>query len=265
MMMLSHGDHTTAELLGAYGFPNEIYTAVNQWFDHYLKGVNNGIDSQQSVQLKSQTGTWSTFADWSAVQQGAVTYNLTRPVSCGLLYQCTGSLATGTASGWQYGITGGYLTAATTGVAFVSGALTGFLNLPPAVALPLVNRWNAGVWVGQPATQAQNLTGMPSLQVTVTPTSNQLTLVAYLYDVNASGIGQLMTWKPYTIGNAMVGVPQTIAMNLEATDWQINPGDQLALVIDTADLRYAGVTPLNRDVTFSASTAVPSTLTVSLH
>jgi predicted acyl esterase len=265
MMMLSHGDHTTAELLGAYGFPNEIYAAVNQWFDHYLKGVNNGIDTQPPVQLKSQTGAWSTFANWNAVEQGAVTYKLTQPTSCGLLYQCTGSLVTGSAGGWRYGITGGYLTVATTGVAIVSGALTGYLNLPPAVALSLVNRWNAGVWVGPMATQTQNLTGMPSLQLTVTPTSNQLTLVAYLYDVDASGIGQLITWKPYTITHVAAGVPQTIAMNLEATDWQVNPGDQLALVIDTDDLRYAGVTPLNSEMTFSASTAVPSTLTVSLH
>jgi len=265
MMMFSHGDHTTAELSGAAGFPNEIYTAVNDWFDHYLKGINNGINTQQPVQLKSQTGVWSTFADWNAVQQGAVTYTLTKPVSCGLLYQCTGSLSTGSGGNWQYGITGGYLTAATSGVAFVSGALTGYLDLPPSVALSLVNRWNAGVWVGPTVAQTQNLTGMPALQVTVTPTTNQLTLIAYLYDLNASGIGQLMTWKPYTITNAAVGVPQTISIQLEATNWQVSQGDQLALVIGTDDLRYAGVTPLNSDITFSASAAVPSTLTVSFH
>ncbi|QAU25255.1 X-Pro dipeptidyl-peptidase [Dyella sp. M7H15-1] len=265
MMMFSHGDHTTAELTGAAGFPNEIYTAVNAWFDHYLKGVNNGINIQQPVQLKSQTGVWSTFANWSAVQQGAVTYNLTQPVSCGLLYQCTGSLSAGSGSNWQYGIIGGYLTAATTGMAFVSGLLTGYLDLPPAVALSLVNRWNAGVWVGPAAAQTQNLIGMPALQVTVTPTTSQVTLIAYLYDLNSSGMGPLITWKPYTITNAAVGVPQTISMNLEATNWQMNQGDQLALVISTNDLRYAGVTPLNSDVTFSSSTSSPSTLRVSLH
>jgi predicted acyl esterase len=186
-------------------------------------------------------------------------------VSCGLLYQCTGSLSTGSGGSWQYGVTGGYLTAATTGVAIVSGALTGYLDLPPAVALSLVNRWNAGVWVGPAVAQTQNLMGMPALQLTVTPTTNQVTLVAYLYDLNASGIGQLITWKPYTISNAAVGVPQTININLEATNWQVNQGDQLALVIDTKDLRYAGVTPLNSDITFSASTAAPSTLSVSFH
>ncbi|GAB2593091.1 CocE/NonD family hydrolase [Dyella jejuensis] len=264
-LMFSHGDHTTAELLGAAGLPNEVYSAVNSWFDHYLKGINNGIDAQPPVQLKSQTGVWSDFANWNAVQQGAVTYNLTKPASCGLLYQCTGSLSSGSGGNWQYNVTGGYLTAATTGVVLLSGALTGYLDLPPPVALSLVNRWNAGVWVGPVATQTENLLGMPSLQVTVTPASNQFTLVAYLYSVNASGIGQLITWKPYTLANAAVGVPQTIDMNLEATNWEIDPGDQLALVIATDDLRYAGVTPFNSSLTFSASAETPSTLTVSLH
>lgn len=265
MMLLAHGDHTTAEMGGAMGFPNEIYAAVNDWFEHYLKGVQNGIDTQLPVQLKSQTGAWSTFANWNAAQQGAVTYNLTQPKGLfGILP--TGSLTTGGGGNWQYGITGGYLTTATTGVALVSGALTGFLQLPPPVELVLVNRSNAGVWTGPVFTQTQNLMGMPSLQVTVTPSANQLTLIAYLYSVNAStGIGQLITWKPYSLRNVPVGVPQTVSMNLEATNWQIGAGNQLALVIGTSDIRYAGVTPMGSAVSFSASASTPSTLTVSLH
>jgi predicted acyl esterase len=198
------------------------------------------------------------------VQQGAVTYNLTQPTGLfGLLP--TGSMSFGAGGNWQYGITGGYQTTATTGVAFLSGALTGYLDLPPPVALGLVSRSNAAVWTGPTFTQTQNLMGMPALQMTVTPTTNNLTLIAYLYDVDALGIGSLITWKPYTLLNATAGVPQTIDMNLEATNWQVNAGDQLALVIGTADLRYAGVTPVGSDVTFSASSSTPSTLTVSLH
>jgi predicted acyl esterase len=265
MMMFSHGDHTTAELSGASGFPNEIYAAVNKWFDHYLKGVNNGIDTQPPVQLKSQNGVWSTFANWNAVQQGAVTYNLTRPVPDILGLLPTGSLSTGAGGHWQSGITGGYLTAATTGIAFISGALTGYLDLPPGVALDLVDRSNAAVWVGPALSQAQNVSGLPSLQVTVTPSSNNATLVAYLYDIDPLGIGSLITWKPYSLTNVMAGVPETVSFNLEATNWQVPAGDQLALVIGSDDLRYAGVTPRGSSITFSSSSAAPSTLTVSLH
>lgn len=265
MLLFTHGDHTTAEIGGVLGFPNEIYTAVNEWFEHYLKGMQNGIDTQLPVQLKSQTGVWSTFADWSAVQQGQVTYNLTQPKGLlGLLP--TGSLSTGAGGSWQYGITGGYLTTATTGVAILSGALTGYLQLPPPVALALVSRANAAVWTGPVLAQAEYLTGMPSLRIEITPTTSNVTLIAYLYSVNAStGIGQLITWKPYTLSNVATGVPQTVSMNLEATDWEIPAGNQLALVIGTRDIRYAGVTPVGSAVSFGSSVATPSTLTVSLH
>jgi predicted acyl esterase len=265
MMMFAHGDHTTAELTGAVGLPNEVYTAVTQWFDHYLKGVNNGINTQPSVQLKSQTGVWSSFANWNAVQQGAVTYNLTQPTGLlGLLP--TGGLSTSSGGDWQSGIVGGYLTTASTGVAFLSGLLTGYLQLPPPVVLATIDRANAAVWTGPVLTQTQNLEGIPSLQVTVTPSTPNLTLVAYLYSVNAlTGIGGLITQKPYTITNATPGIAQTIDMNLEATNWEVDAGQELALVIGTADLRYAGVTPAGSTVTFSASSATPSTLTVSWH
>jgi predicted acyl esterase len=265
MMMFSHGDHTTAEISGAEGFPNEIYTAVNDWFDHYLKGIDNGINTQQPVQLKSQTGVWSTFANWNAVQQGAVTYNLTRPQPDFLGLLPTGNLSSGSGGSWQSGITGGYLTAATTGVAFISGALTGYLDLPPAVALDLVDRSHAAVWTSPALAQTQNLLGLSSLQITVTPSSNNVTLIAYLYDVDPLGIGSLITWKPYSLDNVMAGVPETVSFNLEATNWQIPAGDSLALVIGTNDLRYAGATPTGSTVTFSSSTAAPSALTVSLH
>ncbi len=263
MIMFSHGDHATAEELGAVGLPNEVYAAATNWFDHYLKGVDNGVNTQPPVQLKSQTNIWSSYANWNAVQQGAVTYNLTQP--SGALFP-TGSLSSSASNSWQYGIIGGYPTTATSGVAMLSGVLTGYLQLPPAVELATIFRANAAVWTGPVFTRTQNVIGLPSLQITVTPSTPQLTLVAYLYSVDPwTGLGELISQKPYTLLNATPGVPQIIDMNLEATNWEIDAGRQLALVIDTADLRYAGVTPLNSHVTFGSSAASPSTLTVSLH
>jgi hypothetical protein len=74
-----------------------------------------------------------------------------------------------------------------------------------------------------------------------------------------------MSWKPYTISDAQLGVAQTVNIRMEATDWEIDPGQQLALVIGSLDLRYDGVTPVGSAITLSNSTAKPSTLTVSLH
>ncbi len=42
-LLLSQGDHRTAELPGALGLPNEIYTATTRWFDRHLKLLPNGV------------------------------------------------------------------------------------------------------------------------------------------------------------------------------------------------------------------------------
>jgi predicted acyl esterase len=266
-LMFEHGDHATDELLGALGFSNDVYAAATEWFDHYLKGVNNGIDSQLPVQLKSQTNVWNGYASWNAVEAGAVTYNLTSPnFNLFTNLTSTGSLSTGSGGSWQYTMYGPPTeTTANSGIALISGALTQW-GAPITTSLPLVPRTFDTVWTGPKFTQTRYLTGTPYLQITVTPSTSNLSLYAYLYSVNPStGIAQLMSWKPYTISDAQPGVAQTVNIRMEATDWEIDPGQQLALVIGSLDLRYDGVTPVGSAITLSNSTAKPSTLTVSLH
>lgn len=109
-LQLRHGDHALNEAFGALGIPNEVYAAVGDWFDHYLKGVANGIDRQAPVQLKSQKGSWSRYPDWQATNTGAVNYGLTAPT--GLLLPTGGLAENGGGTGWNYRIGSGLLTAA---------------------------------------------------------------------------------------------------------------------------------------------------------
>lgn len=264
-LVFAHGDHATNEMFGALGLPNEVYDAVDDWFDRYLKGVDNGVDRQPPVQLKTQGGRWLAFADWSAAQANATTYALgdprfdlfTNPTT-------TGRLSTDSASTWNYAITGGYPTAAYSGLIFVSGILTAW-QAPPVASLPLVSRANAAVWSSAPLARDATVAGMPSLHITVTPDTAQLSLYAYLYSVDAFGVGQLMSWKPYTFADAVPGVPRTIDLRLEATGWDVPAGHRLALVVGTVDLRYAGVTPPGSRAVFSSPVYSPSTLSVPLH
>ncbi|WP_266167873.1 alpha/beta fold hydrolase [Dyella subtropica] len=264
-LMLAHGDHATNELLGAQGLPNEVYDTVTQWFDRYLKGVANGVDSQPPVQLKSQMGDWSTYPDWAAVQQGATTYALTDPSVSLFNPTGTGRLTPAAGGSWKTTIMGGIPTVANSGVVMINGVLTG-LSLPLPTSLPLIARTNATVWTGPVLTTTRHLAGMPALHVTVTSDQSALSLFAYLYSVDPLfGTAQLITHKPYTFLQVTPGVPQTLDLRLEATDWQVNAGQQLALVIGTVDGRYAGVTPLFSRVTLSSPTSSPSTLTVTWH
>jgi dienelactone hydrolase len=272
-LMLEHGDHTTDELLSEYGFSTDVYTAVTQWFDLQLKGVVDPcssycLNTALPVQMKSQTDVWAGYTNWNAVQAGAVTYNLTSP-DFNLLTNptSTGSLSTGNGGNWQYTMVGPLTeTTANSGIILLSGIATQ-IDLPITTDLLLVPRANDTVWTGPTFTTTRYLTGMPNVQITVTPSTPDLTLYAYLYSVTPlTGTAQLMSWEPYTINGATPGVPQTINFQMEATDWEVDAGQQLALVIGSYDLRYYGVTTPGSAITLSSGPAsAPSELTVSLH
>src|SRR5262249_35016979 len=65
---LRPGDHATAEMTGLFGLPNDVWKDTGRWFDHYLKGEDNGIDREQPVELKSRTdGGYEAYPDWKSV------------------------------------------------------------------------------------------------------------------------------------------------------------------------------------------------------
>ena len=261
-LQLRHGDHALNEALGALGIPNEVYDSAGDWFDHYLKGVANGIDREPAVQLKSQNGSWSSYPNWQATNSGAVSYALTAPG--GLLLPTGGLVENGRSNGWNYRIGSGLATAANSGVAMVSGSLQ-MINLPPGAYVPFIGRNAAGVWQGPVYWNARRLDGAPEVRVTVTPSRANTTLYAYLYAEDVLGNGQLISHKPYTLRGVAPGQATTLDLRLEASSWNIPAGSRLTLVVDTVDLRYAGISQLGGAVTFSSPASAPSVLKVPLH
>lgn len=259
-LMFAHGDHATVELPGALGLPNEVYTAVTRWFDFHLKRAANGVGSEPKVKLKSQNGTWRNYADWNAVQNGRVTYSLTRP--SGLVP--TGGFSSGASTGWSYSVAAGLPTVADSGVVILSGLMQG-LGLPTTASIPLIVRPAAGVWTGPISWSSQHLTGATTLRFTLTPSRSNASAMVYLYSVDLLGIGDLITCKPVTLRGVTPGAPQTLTMDLETTSWDIGAGRYLALVIDTVDARFTTQSPLGAGVTFSSPSAAPTQLMVPLH
>jgi predicted acyl esterase len=156
------------------------------------------------------------------------------------------------------------LTAANSGVAMASGALQ-MINLPPGAYVPFVGRSAAGVWQGPIQWSAKRLDGAPEVRLTVTPSRANTTLYAYLYAEDVLGNGQLISHKPYTLRGATPGQAKTLDLRLEASSWNLPAGSRLTLVVDTVDLRYAGISQLGGAVTFSSPANAPSVLKVPLH
>lgn len=226
-LMLSPGDHATAELFGAAGLPNDIWESTGRWFNRYVKGESNGIDAEQPVRLKPNNGgAWRSYASWPAPAGDTVALDGKR-------------------------IFAGWPTVADSGTVLLSGALQGFFNIPTGVALPFVDRNVAAVWNGPSYPNGATIAGTPRLQVSVTPSAEKTSLFAYLYEVGPLGLGALVTHKPFTVTGA--GITRNLDIPLEPTLWDVARGNRLVLVVDTVDPRYLTQSTFGSTVTFGTS------------
>ncbi len=263
-LMLSPGDHATPELFGAAGLPNHVWEDLTRWFDHHLKGEDNGIDSEDPVQLQenSKDGEWSTYADWPSATADTQTHYLEEPERSISQWQATGGMSEEPAPGWDYAIDTGVDTTANSGTLLASGALLQFADLPTGVALPLVNRNRAGVWTGPEYPDGTTISGTPSAEVEVTPTAEETSLFFYLYATTPEGTGELITHKPHTLRDATPGEPTTVEVDLQSVVRDVSPGEHLTLVVDTDDPRYTSDSQPGEQATISSAEDSPAAVNV---
>ncbi|MEU8520122.1 alpha/beta fold hydrolase [Streptomyces sp. NBC_01216] len=237
------GDHATAEATGLLGLPNDTWTSAHRWFDHYLKGADNGVDREQPVQLKPRSdGGYEGYPDWKSVHADE------RKIALG-----------GTKRIWT-GIDSG----ANGGVVFLSNVLDQFAQAPPTAAIPLLPRAFAGVWQSERSAKPRKVRGTAKLHTTVTPTKESGTLVAYLYDVGPLGLGKLVSNAPYTFHGKTPRKPFTVDLELFSTAYDVPAGHRLAVVVDTVDPLYIEHNPTGAQLTFSSPAGDPSYLSVPL-
>ena len=240
---LRPGDHATAELTGLFGLPNDVWTDTERWFDHYLKGVDNGIDREEPVQLKSRsTGGYEGYPDWKSV--GATRKKIA--------LAGTTTIHTNVDSG------------ADGGIVFLSSILDQLAQAPPVASIPLLPRHWAAVWQSGKYATAQQVRGTAKLHTTLTPTKESGTLVAYLYDVGPLGLGKLVAHAPYTFHGRTPGKPFDVDLELFSTAYDVPAGHRLALVVDTVDPLYIEHNPSGAQLTFSSPANDPSYVSIPL-
>ncbi|MEU3301728.1 alpha/beta fold hydrolase [Streptomyces sp. NPDC006678] len=237
------GDHATAEATGLLGLPNDTWTSAHRWFDHHLKGADNGVDRERPVRLKSRSGGgYETYPDWKSV--GADT----RKIALGGTKRIHANIDSG----------------ANGGILMLSNALDQFVRLPPTASVPLLPRSFAAVWQSERYGSDRRIRGAAKLHTTVTSTKESGTLVAYLYDVGPLGLGKLVSNAPYTFHGKSAGKPFTVDLELFSTAYDVPAGHRLAVVVDTVDPLYIEHNPSGAQLTFSSPAADPSYLSVPL-
>ncbi|KOG43077.1 CocE/NonD family hydrolase [Streptomyces resistomycificus] len=237
------GDHATAELTGLFGLPNDVWTDTERWFDHYLRGEDNGIDREQPVRLKSRSaGGYEGYPDWKSV--GATRQKIA--------LAGTTTIRANVDSG------------ANGGVVFLSSILDQVAQLPPLASIPLLPRRWAAVWQSEKYGTARQVRGTTRLHTTLTPTKESGTLVAYLYDVGPLGLGKLVSNAPYTFHGQTPGKPFGVDLELYSTAYDVPAGHRLALVVDTVDPLYVEHNPSGAQLTFSSPVSDPSYVSIPL-
>ncbi|MDJ0381820.1 CocE/NonD family hydrolase [Streptomyces sp. G-G2] len=238
------GDHATAEGTGLLGLPNDTWTNAHRWFDRYLKGEHNGVDTEAPVQLKSRSDDgYEGYADWKSVGAGGAEK---------LALADSGHVFANVDSG------------ADGGIVFLSSLLDQFVKAPPVASIPLLPRAFAAVWQSGRYDEARRIRGTARLHTTVTPTKESGTFIAYLYDVGPLGLGKLVSNAPYTFHGKTPGQAFGVDLNLFSTAYDVPAGHRLALVVDTVDPLYIEHNPTGAQLTFSSPRTDPSYVSVPL-
>lgn len=238
------GDHATAEGTGLFGLPNDTWTNAHRWFDRYLKGERNGVDSEAPVQLKSRSNDgYESYPDWKSVGSGG-----------------TEKLALSDSEHLFANIDSG----ANGGIVLLSSTLDQLFKTPPIASIPLLPRAFAAVWQSQRYDEDRRIRGTVTVHTTVTPTKSDGTFVAYLYDVGPLGIGKLVSNAPYTFHGKTPGQAFGADLDLFSTAYDVPRGHRLALVIDTVDPLYIEHNPTGAQLTFSSPRTDPSYVSVPL-
>ncbi|GGM73392.1 hypothetical protein GCM10012275_50040 [Longimycelium tulufanense] len=261
-LFLFPGDHATITEPGGLGFRNEHWDSAARWFDRHLKGINNGVDAEPRVSLKPNSGgDWRGYPTWQAATTATDTLFL-GPEGETSLGSPIGALGDQPATGWSQQVNGGVDTVANSGTVLISGTLQGYLNVPVNASIQQIDRAAAGVWAAAPLATPMTVSGAPRWRTTVTPNAANLTLFAYLFDVDNDGNGSLITHKPYTLRGVTPGTAHTIDFELEPTVWDVRAGHRLVLVVDTVDPRYRSTTQQGTTLTFTSPTNDPSWLRI---
>ncbi|GAB78253.1 CocE/NonD family hydrolase [Austwickia chelonae] len=262
-MLMAGGDHAIPDIPGLIGLPSDSWDATLAWMDHHLRGVTTKADAAPPVKAVVANTRMPRVAPTVKALASRQSVNYLTGADPDER-KPTGRLSDKPASGWNTSIYSGKGTVADSGALLISGALQGFMKLPPLASMPLVDRTAAGVWLGQPLSKDAIVAGAPTVKLTVTPTKADTTLFFYLYDVDKAGMGGLLTAHPYTLRGVTPGKPQTITVRLAAEHWAVKGGHRFGLVVDTKDPRWQSVSAADGAVTFSSPKGAESSLTIPL-
>ena len=244
-MDLNQGIHASAEAGGLLGAGNYVWSNVYRWFDYHLKGIQNGIMSEPAVTMEKKFGSGrDSFEAWPSARVKNNVYYLQPRKS---IFDYDGEIKSGTYYSWSIFNTSGSTsntiqhlypladTIATTGIPELSQILESFVDVPVKVPVDLLLMNKSMVYKSDQFGSGLKIRGVAKLHLNVAFSTGKGVIVAYLYDVDGSGVGTLLTYGAYGAYNKTAGQTQSVDMEFFATAYDLPAGHRLAVIIDSED------------------------------
>ncbi|XDD48625.1 alpha/beta fold hydrolase (plasmid) [Leptospira sp. WS39.C2] len=253
---LNNGIHATAEIGGILGINNYVWTNAYDWFDYWLKGIQNGIMSKPKVSIQKRfSSDRVNYVSWPNPSKIEKTYHL-RPM--GLLSPGKITTTTNTTNGNDTILSGG--TNATTGVPLLSEILDGAVSVPVTTNVNFIDRSNAMVYISDRLTSTLKLRGKTFYKGKINSSDNAPHVVVYLYEVDIWGTGKLISHGTATLFGVK-GKDTDLNVDLQAVAHDFPVGSRICLAIDNIDPMYAVPKPISLyTTTFKHNTTNASTL-----
>ncbi len=247
---LASGDHGGPEASALAGSPNDTINDARAWLDHFLRGVQNGIDTEDPIILRdSNSGELHTYRSWPEPKRSERIW-LPAP---GATLSAQVARATWTAS-LRTGVDSG----ATSGPPqYVPSSA----YKAPKITMTAIKTAQTFFWDGPAVTAGVDLVGTPQLNLNLASTAHAATIYVYLYDVTADDIGTLVDMQPYTAAGLQPGKARPVTIALRPISWQVPSNDRLTIVIDTVDERYQSLNPAGAHVAISSTRQHPAEFT----
>ncbi|MFG2879669.1 CocE/NonD family hydrolase [Streptomyces sp. NPDC048337] len=254
-LVLSIGDHSGPEASGMLGLPNRIWTDAHRWFDHHLKGIDNGIgDEGEVIGEVMWSRTLEPRPSWPSLTEHVHRLHLAGG----------GELAEQPEAGWSATVLCGVDTPATVADTIVTSGYAEIAGRPKVYPTGEIDHTVAAVWTAAPAPETTRLRGTPKLRVTYRAANPGSAFVAYLLDVAPDGTAHIVTHAPYTDLDSPPDSLISADIELQATAYDVPRGNRLMLVIDARDPFYGDANLPRATLAFTSPEPTPSYLDLPL-
>ncbi|MGW5849242.1 CocE/NonD family hydrolase [Streptomyces sp. NPDC055254] len=254
-LAVSIGDHSGPEMTGMLGLPNRIWTDAHRWFDHHLKGIDNGIGAEGEVLSEVMwSKTLESRPTWSSLTEHVHRLHLAD----------AGELSEEPEAGWSAGVLCGVDTPATVADQVVTSGYAETAGRPKSYPTGDIDRTVAAVWASAPVSETTRLRGTPRLRVTYRAANPGSTFVAYLFDMAPDGTAHIVTHAPYTDLGSPPDSLVSADIDLQATAYDVPRGHRVMLVIDARDPFYGDANLPRATLAFTSPDTTPSYLDLPL-